>query len=328
MVKISIIVPVYNVEKYIRRCIDSILRQSFSEFELILVDDGSSDGSGQICDEYQRKDNRVRVFHQKNGGVSAARNLALDWIYQKKDSTVEWITFVDSDDWIHKDYLKILYEGAVLLNADICQCSPIDTSEMMVDDNEETKQCKVVTVEQALYKQGRFEIDCYAWGKVFRKSVFMDVRFPNGMTFEDIYIIPEVLLNSGKIAEAQARLYYYYQRPDSIVYSKKNMQYIENKWKGYEKNISLFEEYNQEKLAGIMKHAYVFWTQSLMDTDLNVEERKAVLARGREIIKRYSEVSGYPFHLNKDLLFSFYPILGNVYRTFSKVKNMVKKDSV
>lgn len=104
--KISVIVPVYNVEKYLRRCIDSILAQTFTDFELLLIDDGSKDSSGEICDEYARNDERVRVFHKENGGVSSARNLGLD------NAKGEWVSFVDADDIIYSNNLDILFEVA------------------------------------------------------------------------------------------------------------------------------------------------------------------------------------------------------------------------
>ena len=105
MPKISVIVPVYNTEKYLHRCIDSILAQTFTDFELLLIDDGSKDNSGAICDEYAAKDSRVRVFHKENGGVSSARNLGLDNVRG------EWVTFVDSDDWVEKEYIELFVKN-------------------------------------------------------------------------------------------------------------------------------------------------------------------------------------------------------------------------
>ena len=103
---VSVIVPVYKVEAYLHRCVDSILNQSYSDLELILVDDGSPDRCGEICDAYAAQDNRVHVIHQENGGLSAARNAGMDWMMAHSDA--QWLTFVDSDDWIHRDYLKTL----------------------------------------------------------------------------------------------------------------------------------------------------------------------------------------------------------------------------
>lgn len=114
MPKISVIVPVYNTEKYLHRCIDSILAQTFTDFELLLIDDGSKDNSGAICDEYAAKDQRVRVFHKKNGGVSSARNLGLD------NAQGEWITFVDSDDWLQRNYLNSLYKVDEITDISSC----------------------------------------------------------------------------------------------------------------------------------------------------------------------------------------------------------------
>ena len=114
---ISVIVPVYNVEQYLPRCIDSILAQTFTDFELLLIDDGSKDKSGAICDAYARKDPRIRVFHKPNGGVSSARNMGLD------NAKGEWIAFVDSDDWVNEDFLANFVEidsGEDLLSQGFC----------------------------------------------------------------------------------------------------------------------------------------------------------------------------------------------------------------
>ena len=113
---VSIIVPVYNTEKFLHRCIDSILTQTYTDFELLLIDDGSKDSSGTICDEYAAKDVRVRVFHKENGGVSSARNMGLD------NARGEWITFVDSDDWIDDNYLEALYGACIVSGSDIVFC--------------------------------------------------------------------------------------------------------------------------------------------------------------------------------------------------------------
>ena len=120
MPTISVIVPVYKVEKYIHRCVDSILEQTYADFELILVDDGSPDNCGAICDEYATQDSRVVVIHQENGGLSAARNAGIDWAFTNSDS--QWISFVDSDDWVHPEYLERLLDVAVSRSADMTFC--------------------------------------------------------------------------------------------------------------------------------------------------------------------------------------------------------------
>lgn len=322
MPKISVIVPVYKVEKYINRCIDSILEQTYDDFELLLVDDGSPDNCGKICDYYQSVDKRIRVFHQENAGQSVARNTALNWVFEKSES--EWITFIDGDDWVHIDYLKILFNGANLYNADICQCGMLQTETYVNDKKLNEMSYKRISVEEALYKEGRFEIDGYACGKLYKKNLFENIRFPEGMIFEDFYIIPEVVLNASVITEAKYKLYYYFQHNDSTIWSR-NMHYIECKWMGYEKLVPLFTEYQEYCLAKIMKNAYVFWTQSLMDNVTDQNQKKRIIAKGRDLVKRYPEISGYPFHLNRDILFSFYPLVGKMYKFGSKMKKQIRK---
>lgn len=121
MPEISVIVPVYKVEPYLRRCVDSILSQTFTDFEVILVDDGSPDDCPAICDEYAGKDERVRVIHQENGGLSAARNAGLDWVFANSDS--RWISFVDSDDCVHPKFLEYLHRAGVENNVQISICT-------------------------------------------------------------------------------------------------------------------------------------------------------------------------------------------------------------
>ena len=122
---ISVVVPIYNVEKYLNRCVDSILNQTFTDFELILVDDGSPDNCGKICDEYAEKDNRVRVIHKPNGGLSDARNAGIEWALKNSDS--EWITFIDSDDWVHPNYLEFLLQAAEKNNTSVSICGFVRT---------------------------------------------------------------------------------------------------------------------------------------------------------------------------------------------------------
>ena len=123
MAQISVIVPVYNVENYIERCVDSILKQTFEDYELILVDDGSVDSSRSICERYSEKDKRIKVLARDNGGAAAARNTGLDWVYKNSDS--QWIAFIDSDDWIHSRYLELLFKAVIQHNV---QISPTATS--------------------------------------------------------------------------------------------------------------------------------------------------------------------------------------------------------
>ena len=210
MPSISVIVPIYNVEKYLFRCIESILLQSFTDFELILVDDGSSDRSGIICDDFAVKDSRIRVIHQNNAKTSVARNMGLDV------AQGEWIAFVDSDDWIHRDYLKILLSGA-LADTDlvICGCQ-------LTSNDEETDQdymdaaFKDVSIEDVYSDYvGRTRI----WGRIIRRSAIGGLRFIPGTDPLEDACFNELLFRSNmKFRITDSKLYYYYMRSDSAVH--------------------------------------------------------------------------------------------------------------
>lgn len=207
---ISVIVPVYNVEQYAHRCINSILNQTFTDFELILVDDGSTDKSGNICDEYGVEDSRVRVFHQNNKGQSAARNLALKWVFDNADSS--YIAFIDSDDWIHPRYLELLHNAVVELNVNISQCIHIETQkdDVAVELN---FQKKIVTVEE----QYTHYYSACVWGKLFARKCFENIWFPEGKIYEDVAIWYKILFTEKKIAIVEDELYYYYINPESSI---------------------------------------------------------------------------------------------------------------
>ena len=177
---ITVIVPVYKVEPYLHRCIDSILNQTFTDFELILVDDGSPDGCGVICDEYI--DPRITVIHQLNGGLSAARNSGIDWAFACSDS--EWLAFVDSDDWVHPQMYEQLYRAACDSNVSLSIC-----------DFQRTKQVdefpRLSFVSPMVYNgldfftSNRNVIATVAWNKLYKKSIFDGYRYPVGKLHED-----------------------------------------------------------------------------------------------------------------------------------------------
>lgn len=224
MPKISVIVPVYNVEKYIERCVDSIIGQTFSDFELILVDDGSPDNCGAICEEYAKKDSRIRVIHQQNGGLSVARNAGIEWALANSDS--EWITFIDSDDWVHKKYLEVLLNGALQYDVAISMCWAVKTDGEEVES--ETFTANLRKVEDAYTYNGKF-IASFAWGRLYRKELFLTYRYPQGKLWEDMYVTHKVLFQFPEIAVIEQPLYYYYRNEQSIIrqeWSDKKMDAI------------------------------------------------------------------------------------------------------
>ncbi len=218
---VSVIVPIYKVEKYIHRCIESIINQTYVNLEVILVDDGSPDSCGTICDEYAKADNRIVVVHKANGGLSDARNAGLDIMHGY------FVTFVDSDDYISLDYVEKLYKVLKDNNADISICAEEYILELS-DGKEkvikrpfnEFKGTKRLTVEEALscsLRQDLFEASACA--KLYRASLFSDVRFPVGYAYEDQGTTYKTFLRSEKIVYVGEHLYFYLQRSGSILHS-------------------------------------------------------------------------------------------------------------
>lgn len=220
MPKISVIVPVYKVEQFLARCVNSVLNQTFSDFELILVDDGSPDRCGAICDSFAAEDPRIHVIHQKNGGLSAARNAGLDWVYANSDS--QWIAFVDSDDWVHPDYLQSLYQAAESTNCKISTCGFFKTSEGPFPEIQgEAPQCMSA---DDFYCSDKIHggVTAVVWNKLYHRSVLDAIRFPAGKLHEDEFTTFQVVYNTGKIAVQEMPLYAYYQNPEGIMLSKWN----------------------------------------------------------------------------------------------------------
>lgn len=223
MPKISIIVPVYNVEEYIHRCIDSILAQTFTDFELILVNDGSPDQCGKICDEYAENDSRIKVIHKKNGGLSDARNAGLE-IAQG-----EYIGFVDSDDWIEADMYNILYQNAIQFDADISICKMRKIGDFIAGDKKvNTNNCIMLNNEESF--------DClfntkyyasHACDKLYSKSIFNGVRYPVGRIYEDMFTTYRLFENANKVIFSDYVGYNYFQREDGIVNNKFRLEKLD-----------------------------------------------------------------------------------------------------
>lgn len=210
MPEISVIVPVYNVEQYLQRCVDSILSQSFSDFELILVDDGSPDRCGAICDTYAEQDNRVCVIHQENGKASAARNAGIEAAKGK------WIAFVDPDDWIHQHYLRLLYENTDNeTDVILCDC--------LIVGNESISECSVenVVFHSAVLKEieNNHVAITRIWGRLIQRKALGNFRFIRGTEpaedscFNEFFFRPDM-----KFKITDAKLYYYFMRPDSAIH--------------------------------------------------------------------------------------------------------------
>ncbi len=224
MAKIGVIVPVYKVERYLRTCVDSILGQTFSDFELILVDDGSPDASGRICDEYAERDKRVRVVHTENRGVSAARNRGLE------ENRSEYIAFVDSDDWITPDYLETLYRLMEDHRADLVISGGIHVLEgrKIKAARSRTVEAELVSKTEAYRRVFISEngLSVVPWGKLYHRSAFRSVRYPVGEIFEDARVIDQIIENCGRIVCTSYAGYFYLRRRGSITHSRITPDYM------------------------------------------------------------------------------------------------------
>ena len=215
MSQISIIVPIYNVEKYLNRCVDSVLNQTFTDFDLILINDGSPDNSKKICDDYAEKDSRIHVIHKENGGLSDARNAGIDWAFDHSDS--EWLTFIDSDDWIHPRYLEALYDAVRNTGLSISSCGfGITESD---DPSVDEAALQPVIRNTFDYFREQYVNAIVAWGKLYRKEDFKTVRYPKGKVHEDEFTTYKILFKYREIALIDQPLYAYFQNTAGITKS-------------------------------------------------------------------------------------------------------------
>ncbi len=210
---ISVVVPIYKVERYLKTCIDSILAQNYSNLEIILVDDGSPDNCGSICEEYALIDKRIKVIHKENGGLSDARNVGMSKAEGK------YITFVDSDDIIDKHFIARLYENLVNAKADISCC---DLARIQsIDEVKENQNVKVEefdglsAIKETLYQR---KIDNSACAKLYKIDLFDEIKYPKGKYFEDLDTTYKLFLKAKKIVATNEKLYYYIQREGSILH--------------------------------------------------------------------------------------------------------------
>ena len=236
---ISIIVPVYNVEQFLPKCVDSILNQTYRNLEVILVDDGTKDASNVICDAYAAKDSRVRVIHKENGGLSSARNAGIEI------ARGEYLGFVDSDDWVERETYEILLAVARKYEAKLVCGGRYDVDAATGARNVGLCPAKEEVVSAETFVGRIFlwdNVDSAACDKLFHRSLFQEVRFPFGKVCEDVPTIYRLALDAGNVALCHKPLYNYYHRPNSITTAKVS-----------EKTFH-FAEHTKEIYAFICKH--------------------------------------------------------------------------
>ncbi len=254
MPKISVIVPVYKVEAFLDRCVCSILGQSFPDFELILVDDGSPDRCGALCDGYAAGDPRIHVIHQENGGLSAARNAGID--YALAHSSSRYLAFVDSDDWIHRDYLKALHQAAEATGCLISACGCFPTQGEALPEGEDTA-FRVYSADD--YYCGKFHGTAtpVAWNKLYARELFARLRYPVGKIHEDEFTTYRCIYQAGQVAAMDARLYGYYSNPEGITRSAWNPRRL-HALEGMEGQMAFARETGNRRLLAAAAEGYLY----------------------------------------------------------------------
>lgn len=286
---VSVIVPVYRVEKYIRRCLDSIINQTYKDFEVIIVDDGSPDSCPGICDEYQRKYPKVSVIHKENGGLSSARNAGMD------AAKGEYITFVDSDDQLHPYFIEKMLELLNSYHVKIAQCAfkivRGDESVATIQENESKEICYV---DSRMF--GSREVKITACGKIYHRSILKNLRFPLGRINEDEFFTYKAIAGSGKIVVTTAEYYFYYMNSESIMHKERDyipLDFMD----AYAERISFFHDRGDVVAEELSKKEYairlmLLYSRCLQDEN-NKNDKSGILSSYREMwqsVKRKSIV--------------------------------------
>ena len=297
MPKISVIVPVYNVEKYLRRCIDSILGQTFTDFELILVDDGSPDGCPAICDEYAKKNSRIRVIHQENQGQAAARNQAI------AQAVGEWVCFVDSDDMIHPQMVEHLYQAAISSGANLSMCSAVEAATvpqnfcLPVD-----LHYSVHTVDESyledLYKNGEHKY-WVVWGKLVRKEIVQLQLFTDGRIYEDNAVVCKWLYEAKTVASIDSRLYFYYINNSGTTKGEFSLKQLDRLWT-LKAQIEFYQMENMTEMQSILSTRFVVSSASMVrEIRAHNKSLRAGIATRRELLEFFCQ-NRRQIHLSKN----------------------------
>lgn len=327
MAEVCVIVPVYRVQDYLHRCIDSVLSQTFCNFTLVLVDDGSPDNCGQICDDYALRDGRVHVIHQKNAGLSAARNAGLDWTFAHTDC--QWITFIDSDDWVHPEMLERLLQGVSQYHTKISACNYWET-------NGELPSISLLNLQIEIFSAKQFYLEHYvnatiACGKLYHRSVFLRLRYPVGKVHEDEYVTYRVLFESEKIAVIPLPLYYYFVNNQGITKGSWTPSRLDA-WDAYEEQLTFFTELGDSELIhyryrGYLDNVKVNWSAAQETLPPGTPLLRQMKRRIRYLIKRAWLGGHMDFWIDFDILYEFYPFLTRLYRLGLEIKQKWRKYS-
>ena len=317
---ISVIIPVYKVEEYLCRCVDSVLAQTYTNMEIILVDDGSPDNCPVMCDEYARQDSRVKVIHQENAGLSGARNAGIDM------AQGQWLAFVDSDDYLAADFLEQLYQACVDTDSSLSVCRwEYVRGEAILEHG--TGETRVYTGREMLANlyvpDGAYFV--VAWNKLYRKELFEDIRYPLGRIHEDEATTYRIYDKVKKAAYVDRSLYGYFVTPVSITrgFNPKRMDWVT----AVAERIDFFEEkgYTELMVPGLQALAdgsIDIWfglRDQLPGSEKQQEEIRTLIREGLRRVKKYGK-----FPLRTEIGYRLFLTWPGLYR---RLLNQVKDEN-
>ena len=322
---VSIIIPVYKVEKYLNKCVESVVNQTYKNLEIILVDDGSPDNCPNMCEDWAKKDSRIKVIHRKNGGLSAARNSGIEV------AKGEYFCFVDSDDYVAEDYVKSLYEALKSDNADMAICDVTEVNEKynVIDDKktrERLANCVKTGLELLdLILPAKTYAYVVAWNKLYKRELFNNLRYAEGKIHEDEFIIHRLFARCNRVSVIYKPLYYYLKRGDSIIgigFNIKRMDAVE----ALEDRLTLCKEINQPKLARkalyVLLKTVAYYTE-LLDSSKNIEDNLKLKYRSKfkKIFKSYlNEILGSKdFSFAQKFFVALYGISPALYKCYRRL---------
>lgn len=318
---ISVIVPIYKVERYLKACVDSIVNQTYSNLEIILVDDGSPDRCPEICDEYARLDNRIKVIHQENGGLSAARNSGIDV------ARGEFLTFIDSDDFVAKNYVELLYDGMLKFDADISIasfCTFTKEDELEIQSNE--LPFVEITRDECFRRYGSLNAELSmpfisACNKLYKKDFFASIRFPIGKLYEDAFTTYKLLDKAKKIVFTPSKLYFYRINPQSILgqsFREKHLEMVD----AFRSGFDFFDKKGENEIASLfippmlMREIYCWWSvKQILKNECLAQKILKDYRKKCKMLKLRTQVSKLWFFIFKAI--SFCPWLYIWYRKIS-----------
>ena len=313
--KISIIVPVYNVEKYLSKCIDSIINQTYKNIEIILVDDGSTDNSSKICDKYAKKDNRIKVIHKKNGGLSDARNVGIE------NANGIYVSFIDSDDYVELTMIERLYNSCLKYNSEISCCGKfVEYDNKVVLKNIGKDFC--VSSKEALVRMLTFDnIDTSAWDKLYLKELFDEIHYPLHVYYEDMGTTYKLIDSANKVSFIKTPEYHYLIRKGSILNSKFNEKYFSSI--KFAEEINDFINKHHPDLKKASEAYYLLSISNTMQKIFNSKVKNKYIIQYTELRKKLRNNSGEilknKYIPNYKKIMIIFTILG-LYKTINIIK--------